>query len=186
MVPPPTCDSAVSPCFNGCLAFLHRHLPLLSPPSHPLDPALCSQQQLLPWTEGLDPCLSFPTCWGQASPSNTLVFHPSSFVLPSFAWFYIFFSTGQILLMALSWCSACTSRSEGVFLMDPWREMYSTSTYSSAIFCILLLYLLLFLIYCLYFSFILLIFCLSPSLYISIALQGLFLFYFFVESQILL
>ena len=114
MVPPPTRDSAVSPCFKGCLAFLHRHLPLLSPPSHPLDPALCSQQQLLPWTEGLDPCLSFPTCWGQASPSNTLVFHPSSFVLPSFAWFYIFFSTGQILLMALSWCSACTSRSEGV------------------------------------------------------------------------
>ena len=29
------------------------------------------------------------------------------------------FSTGQVLLSALSWCSACTSMSEGVFLMYP-------------------------------------------------------------------
>ena len=27
--------TAVSPCFHGCLAFLHRHFPLQSPPSHP-------------------------------------------------------------------------------------------------------------------------------------------------------
>ena len=58
---------------------------------------------------------------------------PSSFLLPSFAWVYLFFSTGQFLLSALSWCPACTSVSEGVFLMHPWREIYSTSTYSSAI-----------------------------------------------------
>ena len=50
-----------------------------------------------------------------------------------FAWFYTFFSSGQVLLSALSWCSACTSVSEGTFLMYPWREMHSTSTYSSAI-----------------------------------------------------
>ena len=31
------------------------------------------------------------------------------------------------------WCSACTSVSEGVFLKYLWREMYSTSTYFSAI-----------------------------------------------------
>ena len=31
-------------------------------------------------------------------------------------------------------CSACTSVSEGVFLMYPWREMYSMSTYSYATF----------------------------------------------------
>ena len=37
------------------------------------------------------------------------------------------------LLFTLSWCSACTSMSEGVFLMYPWREMYSMSTYSSTI-----------------------------------------------------
>ena len=31
------------------------------------------------------------------------------------------FSTGQVLPSALSWCSACTFVSEGVFLMYPWR-----------------------------------------------------------------
>ena len=48
----------------------------------------------------------------RSSPTNTLVFPPSSFVLPSFAWFCIFFSAHQILLSALSWCSACTLVSE--------------------------------------------------------------------------
>ena len=48
-------------------------------------------------------------------------------------WTDISFSTGQVLLHALSWWCACTSVSEGVFLMYPWREMYSTSTYSSTI-----------------------------------------------------
>ena len=45
IVPPPTHDSAVLPCFHGCLAFLHRYFPPQSPPSHPLGPSLCSQQQ---------------------------------------------------------------------------------------------------------------------------------------------
>ena len=65
----------------------------------------------------------------------TLLFFPvrNSFILPSFPWFYIFFSAGQVLLSTLSWCSALTSVSKGVFLMHPWREMYSTSTYSSTI-----------------------------------------------------
>ena len=49
MVPPPTHDSAVSPCVRGCQAFLHRHFPPQSPPSHPLDPSLHSQQQPSPW-----------------------------------------------------------------------------------------------------------------------------------------
>ena len=40
MVPPPMHDSAVSPCFHGFLAFLHRHFPPQSPPSHPLDLSL--------------------------------------------------------------------------------------------------------------------------------------------------
>ena len=70
---------------------------------------------------------------GRSSPTNTPVFPHSSFVLPSFAWFYVFFSTGQVRLSALSWCSACTSGSEGVFLMYLWKEMCSTSTYSSTI-----------------------------------------------------
>ena len=43
----------------------------------------------------------------------------SSFILPSFAWDYIFFSAGQELLPAFICCSACTSVSESVFLMYP-------------------------------------------------------------------
>ena len=69
----------------------------------------------------------FPPTEGRSSPTNTPVFPPSSFVLQSFVWFYIFFSTGQVLLSALSWCFACFSVSEGVFLMYPWKEMYSMS-----------------------------------------------------------
>ena len=45
----PTYDSAVSPCFHGCLAFLHQHFSPRLPPSHPLDPSLHSQQQPSPW-----------------------------------------------------------------------------------------------------------------------------------------
>ena len=74
-----------------------------------------------------------PPAEGRSNPTNTPVFPPSSFILLSFAWVYILFSTSQVLLATLSWCSACTFASEGVFLMYPWREMYSTSTYSSAI-----------------------------------------------------
>ena len=74
-----------------------------------------------------------PPTKGRSSPSNTPVFPPSSFILPSFVWFYGFFSSGHVLLSTLSWRSTCTSVSEGVVLMCPWGEMYSTSTYSSAI-----------------------------------------------------
>ena len=55
------------------------------------------------------------------------------FILLSFAWVYIFFSAGQVLLSTFSWCSAFTFVSEGVFLMCSWRETYSMSTYSSTI-----------------------------------------------------
>ena len=50
-------------------------------------------------------------------------FCPPSFVLLSVAWFYTFFSSGQVL----SWCSARSSVSGGIFLMYPWREMYSSA-----------------------------------------------------------
>ena len=65
---------------------------------------------------------------------------PLFFILLSFAWFYIFFSTGQVLLSTLSWCSAWTSVSECVFLMYLWKEMYSMSTYSSAILFLCVVY----------------------------------------------
>ena len=44
----PVCDSAVLSCFHGCQAFLHRPFPPQSPPSHPRDLSLCSQQQPSP------------------------------------------------------------------------------------------------------------------------------------------
>ena len=49
MTPPPTADSAVSLCFHGYLAFLHRHFPPQPPSSPPLNPFLHSQQQPSPW-----------------------------------------------------------------------------------------------------------------------------------------
>ena len=62
-----------------------------------------------------------------------LFYSPNSFILLNFSWFYIFLSTGQVFLSTLSWCSAYTSMSEGVSLMYLWREIYSMSTYFSAI-----------------------------------------------------
>ena len=63
---------------------------------------------------GSDPYFSSSPTEGRSSPSNTPVFPTSSFLLMSFAWFYILFPAGQVLLSALSWHSACTSVSEGV------------------------------------------------------------------------
>ena len=154
------------PCFQDRLAFLHRHFPSRSPPSHPLHPSLCGQQQPLPWEEPSTPapssCAFRGTClsvqgmyvartvtllpfrlpqiscsrsalnvspltqtvawlWGsdpasvslpaegRSSPANTPGFPLSSYALPSFTWFSIFFSVGQVLLSALNWCSGCAS-----------------------------------------------------------------------------
>jgi len=58
MAPPP--DSAVSTCFHGHLAFLHRHFPLQSPLSHPFKPSLHSQQQPSSWDCSTIPKLQFP------------------------------------------------------------------------------------------------------------------------------
>ena len=62
-----------------------------------------------------------------------LFFPLISFILPSFACFYILFSDCQLLLSTLSWCFANTFVYKDVFLMYLWREMYSTSNYSSPI-----------------------------------------------------
>ena len=87
----------------------------------------------LPWCGDQTLALFPPPAKGRSHHTHTPVFPPvpSSFI--RFTWFYIFFSGCQVLLSALSWCFASTSVSEGVFLMYPWREMDSMSTYSSAI-----------------------------------------------------
>ena len=61
IAPPPVRDSAVSPCFHGHLAFLHRHFSSQSPPSPPLDLSLCSQQQPSPWAHSPNSS-SQPSC----------------------------------------------------------------------------------------------------------------------------
>ena len=67
--PPPMRDSAASPCFHGCLAFLHRHFPLRSPPLHPLNPSLRSQQQLSPWDCSTIPKLPLPAAVPSRGPA---------------------------------------------------------------------------------------------------------------------
>ena len=70
MAPPLPWDSAVLPCFHGCLAFLHRHFPLQCPPSHPLDPSLCSQQQPSPWDYSTIPELQLPAAAPSREPAS--------------------------------------------------------------------------------------------------------------------
>ena len=49
---------------------------------------------------GIGPPASVPPpAKGRSNPTNTPVFPPSSFILLSFAWLYIFFSTGQVFLL---------------------------------------------------------------------------------------
>ena len=88
----------------------------------------------LPWCGDWTPASVPPSTEGRSSCMNTPVFPLDFFILPSVAWFSVFFSTGKLLLSAPSWCSACASVSEGLYLMYPWREMYSTSSYSFGIF----------------------------------------------------
>ena len=119
-------------CEKDCLILFPFRLPQISCFSLSLkfSPLAQTVAPMWDWTPASVP----PPAKGRSSSTNTPVYPPSSFMLLTFVWFYTFFSTGQVLLSALSWCFACTSVSEGVFLTYLWREMYSTSTYSSAIF----------------------------------------------------
>ena len=60
MALPSTCDSAVSPDFHDYLAFLHRHFPPQSSPSHSLNPPLHSQQQPSLWDFSTIPKFQLP------------------------------------------------------------------------------------------------------------------------------
>ena len=48
----------------------HRHLPPPSPPSHPLDPSLHSQQQPLPWDCSTVPKLQLPVAVPSRAPAS--------------------------------------------------------------------------------------------------------------------
>ena len=119
-------------CGKGCLILLPFRLPQIS----------CFTLSLKCFSSDSDNCphvgigslLQFPNPPRAGPVILTLVFFslvPSSYqVLRGST---IFFSTGQVLLSALSWCPACTSVSEGVFLMCLWRQIYSMFTCSSII-----------------------------------------------------
>ena len=70
-----------------------------------------------------DTCFSHPIHWGQVLSYTHSCFSLTSFILPNFVWFYMFFSAGQVLLSVLSWCSASTSVSEGVILTSVERDV---------------------------------------------------------------
>ena len=69
---------------------------------------------------GSDSCFSFPTPQVQIQSFSLSSVFPPSFVLPSFARFYIFFSCGQVLLPNLGWYYERPSVFESVLLMYPW------------------------------------------------------------------
>ena len=70
MAPPLMCDSAVLSCFHGCPASLHRHFPLQSPASHPLNPSPCSKQQPSPWDCSTIPKLQLPVAVPSRGPAS--------------------------------------------------------------------------------------------------------------------
>lgn len=75
------------------------------------------------------PCFSFPTpeVQVQSSAFSSFLFLPSSYQVLHGS--VCSFLVVRDSLPAVSWCSVTSSASEDVFLMHPWREMYSTSTY---------------------------------------------------------
>ena len=55
------------------------------------------------------------------------------FILPIYAGIFIFLSSDQDFLLVFSQCSVRIVASADVFLMHPWREIYSIFSYSFAI-----------------------------------------------------
>ena len=125
---------------RSCLGHVWLWQGLILIPFTAIDQLFHSQLWMfLLWLRQLPQCRDWtpasvpPPAESKSSPTNTPVFHlvPLSYKVLSSS-IYLF-STGQVLLSTLSWCSACTCVSEGVFLMYPWREIYSMSTYSCTI-----------------------------------------------------
>ena len=113
-------------CGKDCLILIPFRLPQIRCFTCSLK-CFSSDSRQLPRYGDQIPASVLPPTKGRCSTTNTPVFLlvPSSYLV-----------LHQVLLSALSWCSACTSVPEGVFLMYPWKEVYSMSTYSSTIlFC---------------------------------------------------
>ena len=70
MAPPTMRDSVVSPCLHGFLAFLYRHFPPQSSPSHPPNLSFHSQQQPSPWVCSTIPKLQLPPAAPSRGPAS--------------------------------------------------------------------------------------------------------------------
>ena len=58
------------PRFRDCMAFLRRPFPPQSPPSHSLNPSVCSQQQPSPWDRSTVPKLQLPAAGPSRGPAS--------------------------------------------------------------------------------------------------------------------
>ena len=115
IAPQPLCSSSPPLCLLGdpcpCLRVLvatagivHEilipfRLPQISCFTHSLSISLLIQT--LPRCGDQTAASVPPPAEGRSSPTNSSVFPPNSFVLLSLAWFYIFFSSGWVLLSAV-------------------------------------------------------------------------------------
>ena len=82
VAPPPTCDSAVSPCLHGCLAFHHDlppHIPSIrlsavnnSPCPGIAPQSLSSISQPLPLPGDPHSCLAYVLLWQEPSDSHSI------------------------------------------------------------------------------------------------------------------
>ena len=70
MAPHPVHDSAVSLRFHACPAFLHKHFPPQSPPSHPFDPSFLSQHQPSRWDCSTVPKLQLSAAASSRGPAS--------------------------------------------------------------------------------------------------------------------
>ena len=118
MAPPPVHDTAVSPCFHGCWAFLHRHFPAQSSPSHSLEPSLHSQQQPSPWIAP------------QSPNSSSQPLHPPGYLrsCPGYVWLQQGLSLIPFRLPQISCFSLKCFSSDSVTLMWGSDPCFSSPT----------------------------------------------------------
>ena len=122
MTPPPMCDSAVLPCFHGCPAFLCRHFPSQSPPSHPLNPSLHSQQQPLPKEGSTIPKFQLPAAELSRGPASL---SPVSRAVARAVWFSFPLGCHRsvVSFLALNFF-ALTQAIALMWGTDPWMILY--------------------------------------------------------------
>ena len=113
-------------CSKDCLILIPLKLPQISCFTLSLK-CFSSDSDNCP-NVGIRPLFQFPHLPRAGPILVTLLFFPLFLCPTEFSVVLYILTTGQVLLSTLSWWSACTSVSKGVFLMYPWREMYSAST----------------------------------------------------------